>query len=108
MASIERRTDKYRVRYRDPLGRSHSRTFRRKADAERFAGEIEVDKDRGQWIDPRGADVPLAQWVAKFMSLARSLAPTTQQAYRRDLDRYILPRFGAVRLGRLAPEELEE
>jgi site-specific recombinase XerC len=81
--------------------------FRRKADAERFAREVEVDMDRGQWIDPRGADVALEQWVETFMTFAQSLAPTTQQTYKRDLDRYILPRFGAVRLGRRSPEEVE-
>src|SRR5215218_3461569 len=26
-----------------------------------FAREVEIDKDRGQWIDPRGADVALAR-----------------------------------------------
>jgi integrase len=107
VASIDKRNDKYRVRYRDPDGASRSRTFRRKADAERFARTIEVDKDRGQWIDPRGADVALSHWVESFMALAGTLAPTTVQTYRRDLDRYILPRFGAVRLGRLSPEEIE-
>ena len=48
---------------------STSKTFARKADAERFAREIEVDKDRGQWIDPRDADVPLAAWAETFLSL---------------------------------------
>ena len=90
-----------------PNGRQRSRTFRRKADADRFAREIEVDMDRGQWIDPRGADVPLEQWAETFMPFARSLAPTTQQTYRRDLWTYVLPRFGSVRLGRLSPEEIE-
>jgi integrase len=107
MASIERRGDGYRVRYRDPGDHNRSRTFRRKADAERFAREVEVDMDRGQWIDPRGADVALEQWVETFLTFAQSLSPTTVQTYRRDLDRYILPRFGAVRLGRLSPEEIE-
>jgi integrase len=107
MASIDKRSGVYRVRYRDPLGKQRGRTFRRKADAVRFAREIEVDKDRGAWIDPSGADVPLAEWAETFMSLARSLAPTTQQTYRRDLDRYILPRFGAHRLGRIPPEDVE-
>jgi integrase len=108
MATIDRRSEHYRVRYRDPLGRSRSRTFRRKADAERYAREVEVDKDRGHWIDPRGADMPLATWVEIYLSLARSLAPTTQQTYRRDLYHYVLPRFGAVRLGRLSAEEIEQ
>ncbi len=48
MSSIGKRNGKYRVRYRDPDGASRSRTFRRKADAERFAREVEVDKDRGR------------------------------------------------------------
>jgi hypothetical protein len=59
VASIDKRSGKYRVRYRDPNGQQRSRTFRRKADAERFAREVEVDMDRGQWIDPHGADLPL-------------------------------------------------
>ncbi len=107
MASIDKRSGGYRVRYRDPLGRQRSRTFRRKADADRFAREIEVDKDRGAWIDPRGADTPLRDWTETFMSLARSLAPTTQETYRRDLDRYVLPTLGARRLGQLTAEEIE-
>jgi integrase len=39
--------------------------------------------------------------------LARRLSPGTQQTYRRDLERYVLPRFGAYRLGGLPPEEIE-
>jgi len=62
MASIDRRRDGYRVRYRDPLGNQRSRQFKRKVDAERFAREVEVDKDRGSWVDPRGGDIPLAEW----------------------------------------------
>jgi site-specific recombinase XerD len=108
MASIDKRSGGYRVRYRDPLGRQRTRQFRRKTDADRFAREVEVDKNRGAWIDPRSADMPLSEWVETFMSLARSLAPTTQETYRRDLDRYVLPRFGARRLGHLGAEEIEQ
>ena len=68
---------------------------------------MESEKGRGSWIDPRGADMPLAVWVEEFMRLARRLSPTTQQTYRRDLDRYVLPRFGAYRIGRLPADEIE-
>jgi hypothetical protein len=51
---------RYRARYRDPAGRSHSTTFTRKADAERFLREVESEKQRGTWIDPRDGDLPLA------------------------------------------------
>ena len=101
MGHIERRTGRYRARYRDPLGRSLSKTFTRKADAERFLREVELDKQRGNWIDPRDGDLPLAVWADTFLSLTRRLSPTTQDTYRRDLERYILPRFGSYRLGRM-------
>ena len=81
---------------------------RRKADADRFAREVEVDKERGNWLDPRDADIALASWAETFLSLARRLSPTTQQTYRRDLNHYVLPRFGSYRLGRLPAEEIEE
>lgn len=109
MGFIEKRPGErgYRARYLDPLGRKHSRTFARKADAQRFLLEIEADKARGAWIDPRGADMPLAAWVEEFLLLARRLSPTTVQTYRRDLERYVLPRFGEYRIGRLPADEIE-
>ena len=79
----------YRVRYRGPLGKQHSRSFSRKADADRFAREVEVDKERGNWLDPRDADIALTSWAETFLSLARRLSATTQQTYRRDLNRYV-------------------
>ncbi|MFN0026841.1 MAG: tyrosine-type recombinase/integrase [Acidimicrobiales bacterium] len=84
-----------------------SRTFTRKADAERFLRELEADKVKGQWVDPRDSDVPLAVWAVDFLRLCRRLAPTTQETYARDLDDYVLPRFGAYRLGQVPAEEIE-
>ncbi len=42
------------------------------------------------------------------LSLCRRLSPGNQETYRRDLQRYVLPRFGAYRLGRLPAEEIEQ
>jgi hypothetical protein len=39
---IEKRSARYRIRYRDPLGHQRSATFTRKADAERFLREMQV------------------------------------------------------------------
>jgi site-specific recombinase XerC len=68
---------------------------------------MHVEMDRGHWLDPRGADTPVGEWAEEFLSLARRLSPTTQQTYRRDIDKYILPRFGAYRIGRLPADEIE-
>lgn len=108
MGFIERRSGHYRARYRDPLGRQLSETFSRKADAERFLREVQVDMERGRWLDPNGAQLTVQEWSEEFLSLARRLSPTTQQTYRRDLERYILPRFGAYRIGRLPADEIEK
>ena len=51
MGFIERRNGRYRARYRDPLGRQLSETFSRKLDAERFLREVQVDIERGRWLD---------------------------------------------------------
>src|SRR5215218_11003383 len=47
----------------DPIGRPRSKTFLRKAAADRFAREVEVDKDRGSWIDPRKSEISAANMV---------------------------------------------
>ena len=49
MGFIEKRPGErgYRARYLDPLGRKHSRTFARKADAQRLLLEMEADRRRG-------------------------------------------------------------
>ncbi len=46
MAYIQKRQGKYRARLTDPLGAVHSRTFTRKADAERFLRQLDADKVR--------------------------------------------------------------
>jgi integrase len=107
MGFIEKRSGGYRARYRDPLGRLTSKTFTRKADAERWTKEMEVAIERGDWLDPRSAQVPLATWAEEYLSLARRLSPSTQETYERDLRKYILPRFGAYRIGRLPADEIE-
>jgi len=50
MGFVERRSSegRYRARYRDPLGRQRSRSFVRKADAQRFLIEMEAEKGRGR------------------------------------------------------------
>ena len=47
MAYIQKQRGKYRARFADPLGRVQSRTFTRKADAERFLREVDADQRTG-------------------------------------------------------------
>jgi hypothetical protein len=49
-SQIDRRNGKYRARYRDPLGRRRSKRLLRKADAERYLREMQLEVDRGSWL----------------------------------------------------------
>jgi len=107
MGFVEKRGGRYRARYRDPAGVQRCDTFTRKGDAERFLREMQVDIERGRWIDPGGAEAAVSVWTEEFLALSRRLSPTTQETYRRDLTKYILPRFGSYRLGHLPADEIE-
>ena len=107
MASIQKQRGKYQARFADPLGNVQPRTFTRKADAERFLREVDADRVRELSVDPRNAEMPLAEWADAFLLLCRRLSPTTQETYRRDLCRYVLSRFGSYRLGQLPADEIE-
>jgi len=43
---------RYRARYRDPLGGQRCETFTRKADAERYLREMQVEIERGRRLPP--------------------------------------------------------
>ena len=51
------RDTKWRARFRDLDGRSRSKTFDRKIDAERFVAGTTTDMSRGDWVDPRSTRI---------------------------------------------------
>lgn len=70
MASVEKRIRDGRVRwyarYRDPNGRQLSRSFDRKADAERFLTGVESSKLTGSYVDPALARLTVGEWAAQW------------------------------------------
>ncbi len=83
----------YRVRYRDPLGRSRSRTFKRKGDAMRFVHEVETDKRRGDWIDPQLGRATVREWAERWFETV-TIAPKTRHSYQGFLNNWVLPMVG--------------
>jgi integrase len=94
---------RWRARYRDPGGRSLSRTFDTKVEARRFLDAANADMHRGQWVDPAAGRLMLAEWAATYLATVTNLRPTTLATYERDLTRYVLPRFGHLPLARIRP-----
>jgi integrase len=114
MASIRKRNTsggeaRYDVRYWDPAGQVHTRTFRRRKDADRFASTTEADKARGTWVDPHAGRKAFADYANRWVgerttSRGRKLAPRTVELYRSQLARHIEPTFGDTELARITSE----
>ena len=102
MASVRKRTRdgrvSWEVRYYDPGRRQRSKTFRRRADADRFRATVEVDKLEGRWADPALGRTPFAVWAERWWSTTTSMRESTRARDRRLLDEHVLPRFGRRQL----------
>lgn len=94
--SVKKTSDgRWQARWRDSAGIQRAKRFRTKGDA--------IDHERRMLVDAgRGAPVltPAARTVTEladqWLTASINLAPGSIATYRRDLARYILPKFGAV------------
>lgn len=104
---IERRQSKsgirYEVRLRAPDGNERSRTFRLRKDAERYEREHRAALDKGSWIDPRHATRTVWDYANRWMDERHDLRPRTVELYRSLLRVHILPTFGSLSIGKVAP-----
>ena len=73
MAHVQKRTNgKYRVRYRDPQNRERSKTFERKADAERFRADVTTRMNTGTWVTPEQERLPFGHFADRWLQGATS------------------------------------
>lgn len=84
---------RYRARYRDPAGRERAKSFVRKTDAERFLRQVEADKLRGHWVDPRRGRTTVGELAERWYETTVGLKATTRKDYRSLLDTHVLPAF---------------
>jgi integrase len=110
MGHVERRIwsgkASYRARYRDPAGRERSKSFARKADAERWLAEVEHAKTHGLWTDPRLGRIRFADWLTAWWATTTNLRPTTRARDETLLRRHALPRFGDLPLAAIGQLEV--
>jgi integrase len=59
---------------------------------------MQSEQQRGEWVDPRESKILVADYVTEWLK-GRRLRPSTHTRYQGLLDRYILPKFGALELG---------
>ena len=108
MGWIGKRPDRpapWRAGYRGPDGREHSKSFRRKVDAERWLRDELQKQDRGLWVDPSAGAVGFGEY-AEVWFRGLVLKPKTVAGYRSLLDSRILPTFTNIELRRITPDLL--
>ena len=89
------------IRYRDPSGNQHRRTFNRRIEAEQHLRQIGIAKDRGQFIDPADAKTRVDEWINDWHESRLNLRPSTETRDRTYINRYIIPHLGRHQLGHL-------
>ena len=92
---------RYRVRYEDPDGGEHSKSFARKADADAFKTRIDNDLLRGSYRDPDAGRITLRKFAEEWLA-AHTFDTVTREAVESRLRLHIFPLLGSRRLDELA------
>ena len=109
MGSVEKRRQRladgtlgkvtWRARCRDVNGRTRSRSFVRRFDAERFLEANGSDIQRGEWVDPALRRSSFADWADAWWATTAKLRPNTRRGYWLLLTNHVLTYFGPAQLG---------
>ena len=98
---------RWKASYRDPARRIRSRTFDRKADAERWLRHTEVAVDRGSYVDPARSRQTLSHYLDHYFETAVHLRLKTRETYLGLVRNHVLPALGARSLGHLTPRDID-
>jgi integrase len=106
MASIDKVPAGWRARWRTPDGRSRSKTFGRKVDAQRHLTSVEGSKLIGAYIDPGAGRVTFRQYAERWR-LSQVHRETTAIAVETHLRRHAYPIFGDRPVASIRSSELQ-
>ena len=99
MSSVRRDVSgAWRARWRDPAGKSHSKNFRTKNEAERHLTGLDASKLTGSYVDPAAGRITFAAWAKTWRAGVVNLRPSTLARDDGYLERYLMPTFGTTRL----------
>jgi integrase len=96
----------WRARYRDPNGRTRSKNFARKADAERFLTSVDHAKLSGAYVDPAAGRLTFGEYAEKWRAVQVHRASTAAQV-ETHLRRHVLPFLGERPIAAIRTSELQ-
>lgn len=96
------------VRYRDPQGVQRSKSFTRKADAERHELETAVSVRTGTWADPTAGKQTFDTFAASWLEVNRpQWRATTIRSMEQIVDKRISPHIGMTPMARVNPAQVQ-
>lgn len=109
MGTIDKRTNgRYYARWRTPDGKSRSKAFVRKRDAEAYLNGVEGAKTAGGYIDPARARVKFGPWADEWLAGKTNLTPKTRDRYENAIRVHIKPRWGDFDIGKVTHSEVQQ
>ena len=96
----------WRALYRDHENKQRSKSFDRKADAQRFLATVEADKLRGTYVDPRAGQITLDEYVETWMA-AQVWRAGTRALARGHIANHIGPALGNRQLATITRTDVQ-
>jgi integrase len=108
MVSVSKRTDRpgHQVRWRDESRRQRKKTFRRKADADRYRAEVEHSLNVGTYVDPAAGRTTFREYAERWRAI-QPYRPNTATRVRSQLHRHVYPVLGDRPLAAIRQSELQ-
>ena len=99
---------RWMARYVDDEGHEQTRSFDRKADAQRWIDNIVSEQVTGTWTDPKLSGQTFGMLAERWIATKATRAPKTVAGYRSLLDVVVLPRWEDVPLRDMTFADLQE
>jgi integrase len=95
------------ARWVDSESNERSRSFERKADAQRKIAEVSAALTTGTYADPKRAAITFKTVAEEWFASKSQLKPKTRAGYRSLLDVQVLPRWGRKQLGEITHADIQ-
>jgi integrase len=99
----ELKSGRWQVRVHDRATGRHVAlgTYPTKEEANAALARAVADQDRGKWVRPDRAHIPVGDYVQAWIDGHTGLSPRTRERYQGVLDHHIAPHLGEANLGHL-------
>lgn len=95
--------------YEEQDGRrvQRAQVFDAKKDAESLVAELEDDIRTGRYIDPAQKSRSFQDAAETWLASKHRIKDSTWRRYKRELDNYVLPKWGATAVGNITRENID-